>query len=59
MFERSPSYFEQFQKQFKFLVTNEKINFSNVKTLHCVLILIQHFVSWQRQQNILTIFMFW
>ena len=31
MFERSPSYFKQFQKQFKFLVTNEKINWSSVK----------------------------
>ena len=32
MFERSPSYFKQFQKQFKFLVTNEKINLSSVKS---------------------------
>ena len=32
MFERSPSYFKQFQKQFKFLVTNEKINLSSMKT---------------------------
>ena len=32
MFERSPSYFKQFQKQFPFLVTNEKINLSSVKT---------------------------
>ena len=31
MFERSPSYFKQFQKQFKFLVTNKKINWSSVK----------------------------
>ena len=31
MFERSPIYFKQFQKQFKFLVTNEKINWSSVK----------------------------
>ena len=31
MFEPSPSYFKQFQKQFKFLVTNEKINWSSVK----------------------------
>ena len=31
MFERSPSYFKQFQKQFKFLVTNEIINLSSVK----------------------------
>ena len=33
MFERSPSYFKQFQKQFKFLVTNEKINLSSVELL--------------------------
>ena len=32
MFERSPSYFKQFQKQFKFLVTNEIINLSSVKS---------------------------
>ena len=32
MFERSPSYFKQFQKQFKLLVTNEKNSLSNVKT---------------------------
>ena len=32
MFEQSPSYFKQFQKQCKFLVTNEQINFSSVKT---------------------------
>ena len=32
MFERSPSYFKEFQKQFKFLVTNEKINLSSVKS---------------------------
>ena len=32
MFERSPSYFKQFQKQFKFLVINEKSNLSSVKT---------------------------
>ena len=32
MFERSPSYFKQFQKQFKFLVTNEKNNLSSVKS---------------------------
>ena len=31
MFERSPNYFKQFQKQFKFLVTKEKINLSSVK----------------------------
>ena len=32
MFERSPSYFKQFQKELKFLVTNEKISLSSVKT---------------------------
>ena len=31
VFERSPSYVKQFQNQFKFLVTNEKINLSSVK----------------------------
>ena len=49
MFERSPSYFKQFHKQFKFLVTNEKINWSSVKNCEksekSVPILIQNFVS--------------
>ena len=31
MFERSTIYFKQFQKPFKFLLTNEKINLSGVK----------------------------
>ena len=31
IFERSPSYFKQFQKRLKFLVTNEKIILSSVK----------------------------
>ena len=28
MFERSPNYFKQFQKQFKFLIVEEKLCFS-------------------------------
>ena len=29
MFERSPNYLKQFQKQFKFLIVEEKPSFSN------------------------------
>ena len=52
MFERSPNYFKQFQKQFKFLIVEEKPTFSigfSVCTfcvqivMQCVHILIPNF----------------
>ena len=44
-FESSPSYFKQFQKQFKFEVTNEKISLSGLKTTAVC----SHFISAFRQ----------
>ena len=36
MFERSPNYFKQFQKQFKFLIVEEKPTFLLEVFMQCV-----------------------
>ena len=50
MFERSPGYFKQFQKQFNFFVTDEKLNLTDLNNFAvCSHYNSDFFVSYRRR----------